>query len=133
MKPVGLALFIVLLIFHIIVVVLSLRFTQSLADGIARDPSAFRFLALFGLAVFLVTFAVVWINRFTTKKKIERLEAEKDRIKAEVLIGSKRRERGSKRLSRRSSPFNNRFLKNRLRRLSAHPSRVTPRRPREMK
>ncbi len=85
MKPVRLALFIVLLIFHIIVVVLSLRFTQSLADGIARDPSAFRFLALFGLAVFLVTFAVVWIDRFTTKKKIERLEAEKDRIKAEVF------------------------------------------------
>jgi hypothetical protein len=85
MKPVRLALFIVLLIFHIIVVVLSLRFTPSVADGIARDPSAFRFLALFGLAVFLITFAVVWIDRFTAKKKIERLEAEKDRIKAEVF------------------------------------------------
>lgn len=85
MKPIRLALFAVLLIFHIIVVGLSLRFTQSLADGIVRDPSAFRFLALFGLAVFLATFAVVWIDRFTAKKKIERLEAEKDRIKAEVF------------------------------------------------
>lgn len=85
MKPVRLALFAVLLIFHIIVVVLSLRFTQSLADGMVRDPSSFRFLALFGLIVFLVTFAFGWFDRWTARKKIERLEAEKDRIKAEVF------------------------------------------------
>lgn len=85
MKPIRLALFAVLFIFHIIVVVLSLRFSQSLADGIVRDPSAFRFLALFGLIVFLVTFAFMWFDRWTARKKIERLEAEKDRIKAEVF------------------------------------------------
>lgn len=85
MKPVRLALFAVLLIFHVIVVVLSLRFTPSVAEGIGRDPSAFRFLALFGLIVFLITFAFVWLDRWTARKKIERLEAEKDRIKAEVF------------------------------------------------
>lgn len=85
MKPVRLALFAILFIFHIVVVVLSLRFTQSLADGIVRDPSVFRFLALFGLGTFLVTFAFGWFDRWTARKKIERLEAEKDRIKAEVF------------------------------------------------
>ncbi len=85
MKPVRLALFAVLLVFHVIIVVLSLRFTPSLADGIVRDPSAFRFLALFGLGIFLITFAFAWFDRWTARKKIERLEAEKDRIKAEVF------------------------------------------------
>ena len=85
MKPVRLALFAILFIFHIIVVVLSLRFTQPLADGIVRDPSAFRFLAIFGLGIFLITFAFAWFDRWTARKKIERLEAEKDRIKAEVF------------------------------------------------
>ena len=85
MKPVRLALFAVLFIFHIIAVFISLRFTQSMADGIVRDPGAFRFLALFGLSIFLVTFAFVWLDRWTARKKIERLEAEKDRIKAEVF------------------------------------------------
>ena len=85
MKPVRLALFAVLFIFHIIVVFISLRFTQSMGDGIVRDPGAFRFLALFGLGIFLVTFAFVWLDRWTARKKIERLEAEKDRIKAEVF------------------------------------------------
>ncbi len=84
MKPVRLALFAVLFIFHIIVVFISLRFS-SMADGIKDDPSAFRFLALFGLGIFLVTFAFVWLDRYTARKKIERLEAEKDRIKAEVF------------------------------------------------
>lgn len=85
MKPIRLALFVVLLIFHCIVVFLSLRFTPSLAEGIVRDPGAFRFLAVFGLVVFLITFAVVWFDRRATRKKIARLEAEKDRIKAEVF------------------------------------------------
>ncbi len=85
MKPIRLALFAILLIFHIIVVFIALQFTPSLADSIVRDPSAFRFLALFGLGVFLITFSFVWFDRWTARKKIERLEAEKDRIKAEVF------------------------------------------------
>ena len=105
MKPVRLALFAVLFIFHIIVVFISLRFTQSLADGIVRDPSAFRFLALFGLGVFLITFAFAWFDRWTARKKIERLEAEKDRIKAEVFDREQRTREREQEIEREISSF----------------------------
>ena len=90
MKPLRLALFFILLIFHLIVVILSLNFTQSLADSIVRNPLAFRFLALFGLIVFLITFAFVWFDRRAARRKIEKLEAEKNTIKAEVFDMRKR-------------------------------------------
>ena len=105
MKPVRLVLYAVLLIFHIIVVALSLRFTQSLADGIVRDPSAFRFLALFGLGVFLVTFAFAWFDRWAARKKIERLEADKDRIKAEVFDREQRAREREQEIEREISSF----------------------------
>ncbi len=105
MKPVRLALFAVLLIFHIIVVALSLQFSQSLADGIVRDPSAFRFLALFGLGVFLITFAFGWFDRWTARKKIERLEAEKDRIKAEVFDREQRAREREREIDQEISSF----------------------------
>ena len=105
MKPVRLALFAVLFIFHIIVVFISLRFTQSLADGIVRDPSAFRFLALFGLGVFLITFAFAWFDRWTARKKIERLEAEKDRIKAEVFDREQRTREREQEIEREIDSF----------------------------
>jgi hypothetical protein len=105
MKPVRLALFVVLFIFHIIVVFISLRFTQSMADGIVRDPGAFRFLALFGLGIFLVTFAFVWLDRYTARKKIERLEVEKDRIKAEVFDREQRARERELEIEREISSF----------------------------
>ena len=84
MKPLRLALYIILLIFHAILVILSLNFSESIAEGIARNPSAFRFYAFFGLAVLLVTFAFAWFDRRTARKRIERLEGEKNAIKAEI-------------------------------------------------
>ena len=90
MKPIRLAFFLVLLVCHAILVILSLNFSQSTADSIVRNPSAFRFLTFFGLAVFLITFAFAWFDRRRAVKKIEKLEAEKNAIKAEVFDREKR-------------------------------------------
>ena len=85
MKPLRLALFIILLIFHAILVILSLNFSSSIADSVVRNPAAFRFYAIFGLAVLLVTFAFAWFDRRTARKRIERLEAEKNAIKVDIF------------------------------------------------
>ena len=85
MKPLRLALFVILLIFHAILVILSLNFSQSIADSIVRNPTAFRFLVFFGLLVFLITFTFAWFDRRTARKQIEKLEAEKNAIKADVF------------------------------------------------
>ena len=85
MKPLRLALFLILFIFHVTLVVLVLFFPTSMADSLLGEASGARFLVLFGLAAFLVTFGIVWLDRRAARKKIERLEAEKDKIKAEVF------------------------------------------------
>lgn len=105
MKPLRLALFLILLIVHVILVVLSFNFTQSTADSIVRDPSAFRFLTFFGLAVFLVTFAFSWFDRRTARKRIEKLEAEKNAIKAEVFDREKRAQEREQEIEREIKSF----------------------------
>ncbi len=85
MKPFKLALFALLLIFHITLVILSLDFTQSFADSLVRDPSGFRYTAGIGLVLLLVAAGVVWFDRRLLLKKAERLEAEKNQIKAEIF------------------------------------------------
>ena len=105
MKPLRLALFVILLIFHAILVILSLSFSQSIADSIVRNPSAFRFLTFFGLAVFLVTFAFAWFDRRTAQKKIERLEGEKNAIKAEVFDREQRAKEREQEVEREIKSF----------------------------
>ena len=105
MKPLRLALFFILLIFHAILVVLSLNFTQSMADSIVRNPTAFRFLTFFGLAVFLVTFAFGWFDRRAAHKRIEKLEAEKNAIKAEVFDREKRAQAREQEIEREINSF----------------------------
>ena len=105
MKPLRLALFIILLIFHAVLVILSLNFSETIADGIVRNPSAFRFLAFFGLAVFLVTFAFAWFDRRTARKRIEKLEAEKNAIKAEVFDREQRAQEREREVEREIQSF----------------------------
>ena len=107
MKPLRLALFIILLIFHATLVIVSLNFSQSLADSIVRNPSAFRFLTFFGLAVFLITFAFAWFDRRTALKKVERLEAEKNAIKAEVFDREKRTQEREREIEQEIESFRN--------------------------
>ena len=105
MKPLRLALFIILLIFHAVLVILSLNFSETIADGIVRNPSAFRFLAFFGLAVFLVTFAFAWFDRRTARKRVEKLEAEKNAIKAEVFDREQRAQEREREVEREIQSF----------------------------
>ena len=105
MKPLRLALFIILLVFHAILVILSFNFSQSIADRIVRDPSAFRFLVFFGLAVFLVTFAFAWFDRRTARKRIEKVEAEKNAIKAEVFDREQRAKEREQEIDREIKSF----------------------------
>ena len=105
MKPIRLALFLVLLIVHVILVVLSLNFTQSTADSIVRNPSAFRFLTFFGLVVSLITFAFAWFDRRAARRRIEKLEAEKNAIKAEVFDREKRAQEREQEIEREIKSF----------------------------
>ena len=85
MKPFRLTFFIVLLIFHLALVIISFNFTPALADRLVEGGGVFRGFALFGLAVFLVVLAFAFFDRRSYQKRIEKLEAEKNLIKAEVF------------------------------------------------
>ena len=90
MKPLRLALFIILLLFHLAMVIVSFNFSLSLINRLVQNPLVFQVLAIFGLTVLLVTFGLMWFDRRSARKKIERLEAEKNQIKAEVFDMRKR-------------------------------------------
>ena len=85
MKPFRLTFFLVLLIFHLALVIISFNFTPALADRLVEGGNVFRGFALFGLAVFLVVLAFAFFDRRSYQKRIEKLEAEKNLIKAEVF------------------------------------------------
>lgn len=85
MKPFRLTFFIVLLIFHLALVIISFNFTPALADRLVEGGNVFRGFALFGLIVFLIVLAFAFFDRRSYQKRIEKLEAEKNLIKAEVF------------------------------------------------
>ena len=85
MKPFRLTFFVVLLIFHLALVIVSFNFTPALADRLVEGGNVFRGFALFGLAVFLIVLAFAFFDRRSYQKRIEKLEAEKNLIKAEVF------------------------------------------------
>lgn len=85
MKPFRLTFFVILLIFHLALVIISFNFTPGLADRLVEGGSVFRGFAIFGLIIALVVMIFAIVDRLSYRRRIERLEAEKDRIKAEVF------------------------------------------------
>nr|WKN37580.1 hypothetical protein K4G66_02500 [Tunicatimonas sp. TK19036] len=92
MKPARTFIYILLLLYHIVAVAVALNLNPTLADNLVNNASLVRIITIFGLLAFLVVYALTLYNRRLYHKRISRLEAEKNEIKAQVFDMKRREE-----------------------------------------
>jgi uncharacterized membrane protein (DUF485 family) len=89
MKPFKLTLFLLLLLYHAVFV--GIAFNQSW-EWVSTNTQTVQWITLIGLGLFIVLFLITIFDRQNYQKKINRLEAEKDKIKAKVYDIQRRNE-----------------------------------------
>ncbi|WKN29976.1 hypothetical protein PZB74_13480 [Porifericola rhodea] len=89
MKPFKLTLFLLLLLFHAVFV--GIAFNNSW-DWAISNASTIQWITLIGLVLFILLFLITIFDRRSYQNRINRLEAEKDKIKAKVYDMQKRNE-----------------------------------------
>ncbi|WPP52744.1 hypothetical protein [Catalinimonas niigatensis] len=89
MKPFKLTLFLLLLLYHAVFV--GIAFNNSW-EWVRSNPQTAQWLTIIALALFVVLFLIAIFDRQNYQKKINRLEAEKDKIKAKVFDMQRRNE-----------------------------------------
>ena len=92
MKPARLFVYLLLLFYHIAAVAVALNLTPTLGDRLVNGASLVRAITVFGLLAFLVVFAFALYDRRHHRKRISRLEAEKNEVKAQVFDMKRREE-----------------------------------------
>lgn len=92
MKPARLFIYLLLLFYHIAAVAVALNLTDALADNLVNGVSLVRAITLFGFLAFLVVFAFALYDRRSHHKRISKLEAEKNEVKAQVFDMKRREE-----------------------------------------
>jgi len=91
MKPIRLFFYILLLFFHATLIAFALNLNDGIANNLVENSSAVVTFTLVGLGLFLVTFGFALFDRRNYQKRIDKIEAEKNEIKAQVY-DMKRRE-----------------------------------------
>jgi type VI protein secretion system component VasK len=81
MKPFRLSLFVLLLFYHAIFLGVAIGEEW---DWIMNNPQTVQIITLAGVVLFIIIFMLALYDRRHYQKKIARLEAEKDNIKAKV-------------------------------------------------
>lgn len=89
MKPFKLTLFLLLLLYHAVFV--GIGFTADW-NWIVSNPETAQWITVLALALFIILFLITIFDRQNYQKKINRLEAEKDKIKAKVFDMQRRNE-----------------------------------------
>ena len=91
MKPIRLFFYILLLFYHITLIAFAINLNDSVADNLVESQGTVLLITLTGLGLFIVVYAFAQFDRRHYHKKMNRLEAEKNEIKAQVY-DMKRRE-----------------------------------------
>jgi hypothetical protein len=91
MKPIRLFFYILLLFFHATLVAFALNLNDGVANNLVKNSSAVITFSLVGLGLFLVVFGFAILDRRNFQKRLDKVEAEKNEIKAQVY-DMKRRE-----------------------------------------
>lgn len=89
MKPFRLTLFLILLFYHAIFAGVALNGEYS---WITNNPQTVLWITLIGLFLFITIFLMAIYDRRNYRKKIAKLEVEKDQIKAKVFDMQRRNE-----------------------------------------
>lgn len=91
MRPIRLAFYVLLLFYHIAIVAVALNLTESFATSLSNSVELVKILSLIGLALFLLVFGFALYDRRHHRKRIARLEAEKNEVKAQVYDMTRRK------------------------------------------
>lgn len=84
MKPIRLFFYILLLFYHITLVAFAINLNDDVANNLVQGSGTVLLITLIGLGLFAVIFALAQFDRRRYHKKISKLEAEKNEIKAQV-------------------------------------------------
>ncbi|MGB3588596.1 MAG: hypothetical protein WBA23_18760 [Tunicatimonas sp.] len=91
MKPIRLFFYVLLIFYHVVLIAFALNLNDSVAQNLIDSASTVLIFTFIGFALFLVVFGLAWFDRRRFQRRLERLEAEKNEIKAQVY-DMKRRE-----------------------------------------
>jgi len=91
MKPIRLFFYVLLIFYHVILIAFALNLNDDVAQNMAESAGTILIITLVGFALFLVVFGMALFDRRRYQRKIDRLVAEKNEIKAQVY-DMKRRE-----------------------------------------
>ncbi len=91
MKPIRLFFYVLLIFYHVVLIAFALNLNDSVAQNLIDSASTVLIFTFIGFALFLVVFGLAWFDRRRFQSRLERLEAEKNEIKAQVY-DMKRRE-----------------------------------------
>ena len=91
MKPIRLFFYILLLFFHVTLIAFALNLNDGVASNLVETPGTVVTFTLVGLGLFLVIFGFALFDRRHFQKRLSKVEAEKNEIKAQVY-DMKRRE-----------------------------------------